>query len=46
MNLSTIKSIVKQGNKEEIGNYRLRSILQYFSKLLEKVVYHRLNDCD
>ena len=44
MKLSTVTPIFKQGNKEDLGNYRPISILPYFSKLLEKVVYHRLND--
>ena len=44
MKFSTITPIFKQGNKQDLGNYRPISILPYFSKLLEKVVYQRLND--
>src|ERR1700733_9640988 len=44
MKLATVIPIFKQGNRSEEGNYRPISISPYFTKLLEKVVYHRLND--
>ena len=42
MKRSTVTPIFKQGNKEDLTNYRPISILPYFSKLLEKVMYQRL----
>jgi exonuclease III len=44
MKMSTVTPIFKQGNKTDPTNYRPISILPYFSKLLEKVMYHRLYD--
>src|ERR1043165_844051 len=42
MKHSTIIPIFKQGSREELSNYRPISILPFFSKLLEKVMYQRL----
>ena len=36
---STITPIFKQGDREDVANYRPIFILPYFSKLLEKVMY-------
>jgi hypothetical protein len=44
MKMATVTPIFKQGNKEDLANYRPISILPYFSKLLEKVMYQRLNE--
>ena len=44
LKLATVIPIFKQGNREDIGNYRPISISPYFSKLMEKIVYYRLND--
>ena len=32
----------KPGNKETFGNYRPVSVLSYFSKLLEQIMYEKL----
>lgn len=42
MKRSIISPIFKQGNRKDLCNYRPISILPYFSKLLEKIVYTRL----
>ena len=42
MKIAKVTPIYKQGNSEEVTNYRPISILPYFSKLLEKVMYVRL----
>src|SRR6218665_383787 len=42
MKKSTITPIFKQGDREDVANYRPISIVPYFSKLLEKVMYQRL----
>src|SRR6218665_1820734 len=34
--------IYKQGHKDDVSNYRPISILPYFSKILEKLMYNRL----
>ena len=39
-----IKPIFKNGDKQEIRNYRLISLLTSFSKVIEKRVYVRLLD--
>lgn len=39
---STITPIFKQGDREDIANYRPISILPYFSKLLEEAMYQHL----
>jgi len=39
---STITPIFKQGDREDVANYRPIFILPYFSKLLEKFMYQRL----
>ena len=44
LKIAKIIPILKQGNKEDINNYRPISILPYFSKLLEKLMYNRLYD--
>src|SRR3984885_1008205 len=44
MKQAVVIPIFKQGNREDIGNYRPISISPFFSKLLEKVVHQRLAD--
>jgi Reverse transcriptase (RNA-dependent DNA polymerase) len=44
MKLATITPIFKQGNRDDLTNYRPISILPFFAKLLEKVVYSRLHN--
>jgi len=39
-----IVPIFKQGKKEDITNYRPISILPFFTKILEKIMYDRLNN--
>ena len=40
--LAKITPIYKQGNKNEVSNFRPISILPFFSKLFERVMYDRL----
>jgi len=42
LKMAKVIPIFKQGNKEEVANYRPISILPYCSKILEKVMYERL----
>ena len=42
MKLAKIKTLFKKGDKYDIQNYRLISILSAFSKILEKLMYNRL----
>lgn len=44
MKIAKVIPIFKGGNPEEIGNYRPVSLLPICSKLLEKVISHRLLD--
>ena len=44
LKLAKIIPIFKQGDHEDITNYRPISILPYFSKVLEKLMYNRLYD--
>jgi len=39
---ATIRPLFKKGNKDDINNYRLISILISFSKIFEKVMHTRL----
>jgi hypothetical protein len=39
-----IKAIFKKGDDQEIINYRLISLLTYFSKVIQKLIYARLLD--
>jgi hypothetical protein len=43
LKISKIKPIPKGGNKCDIQNYRPISILSVFSKILERIMYKRLN---
>jgi hypothetical protein len=40
---AVIKPLYKKGDKVDITNYRPISMLTAFSKVLEKTMYHRLN---
>jgi hypothetical protein len=42
LKFSQVFPIVKKGNKADISAYRLISLLIYFSKIFEKVIYNRL----
>ena len=42
LKIAKVVPIFKGGNSEDIANYRPISILPYFSKILEKVMYERL----
>ena len=44
LKLSKITPIHKQGSKQNIGNYRPISILNCFSKILEKLILNRFED--
>ena len=44
MKIAKITSVFKTDDKHDLNNYRLISILSYFSKLLDKVVYKRTMD--
>jgi hypothetical protein len=38
-----VKPIFKKGNKQEISNYRPITLLTFFSKIIEKLIYARLH---
>jgi len=40
---AVVKRIFKEGNKQEISNYRPISLLTSFSKIIEKLIYARLH---
>jgi len=40
---AVVKPIFKKGNKQEIFNYRLISLLTSFFKIIEKLIYARLH---
>ena len=42
LNIAQITPIFKDGDNEELGNYRPISVLSCFSKVLERVMYNRL----
>ena len=44
LKLAKIVPIFKQGNKEDLTNYRPISILPVFTKIIEKIMYERLNN--
>jgi hypothetical protein len=43
MKYADIKPLFKKGDKSDMTNYRPMSMLPTFSKVLEKIMYHRLN---
>ena len=44
MKIAKITPVFKTDDKHDMNNYRPISILPYFSKILEKVVYQRTMD--
>ena len=40
--IARVTPVFKTDNKNEVGNYRLISILPCFSKILERIMYNRL----
>jgi hypothetical protein len=40
---SVVKPLFKKGDKKDIKNYRHISLLAYFTKIFEKVIYIRLS---
>jgi hypothetical protein len=42
MKKAKIKHFLKKGDRQDIKNYRLISILSVFSKALEKLMHNRL----
>ncbi len=44
MKIAKVIPIYKTGNRHELSNYRPVSLLPQFSKILEKIMYSRLND--
>ena len=42
MKIAKIKPLFRRGDKVDIRNYRPMTVLSVFSKILEKIVYHRL----
>jgi len=44
LKIAKVVPIFKSGESEIPSNYRLISVLAYFSKIFEKVLYVRLND--
>lgn len=44
MKCANVTPIFKGGNSKEVGNYRPISVLPFFSKILEKLMFSRLNN--
>ena len=42
LKIARVTPVFKAGNENEVGNYRLISILPCFSKILERIMYNRL----
>jgi hypothetical protein len=44
LKFSQINPLFKKGNRSEMANYRPISLLTFFSKIFEKVIFNRLRD--
>ena len=42
MKIAKVTPGFKEGNSVDLSNYRSKSVLQYFSKILERLLYNRL----
>ena len=42
LKIARVTTLFKGGENCELGNYRLMSVLPWFSKILQKIIYNRL----